>query len=118
LSKDGRTLATGSRDATIKIWDVTTSKEKASLQLPAPLTDLAFTPDGKTLASGHKRTDTKIEVTIWDVATAKERAHLKGGHTKHVFSVAFSPDGELLASGGEDDAVVLWQLSPAKKADK
>src|SRR5690349_12945796 len=55
---------------------------------------VAYSPDGKTLASGSQDKTIKL----WDVATGKEQATLKG-HTSAVMSVAYSPDGKTLASG-------------------
>jgi WD40 repeat protein len=64
---------------------------------------VAFSPDGKTLASGS-RDETII---IWDLNTGKRKQTLTG-HTERVFSVAFSPDGEMLASGAGDDSIKIW----------
>ena len=57
---------------------------------------VAFSPDGKTLAS----ISNGVNITLWDVATGKNTATLKG-HPLIVFSVAFSPDGKTLASGSQ-----------------
>ncbi len=66
---------------------------------------MAFSPDGKRLATGGK----KNTVIIWDVETGRELQTLEG-HNGEVYTVAFSPDeeGRWIASGGEDSAVKIW----------
>jgi WD40 repeat protein len=71
---------------------------------------LAFSPDGKTLASagGYLSSDLKPgEILLSDVETGKLLRPLKG-HTGGVWSVAFSPDGRTLASASADKTVKLW----------
>ena len=70
--------------------------------------DVAFSPDGATLASYGSQGATII---LWDVATGK-RLHTLEGHTLRVNSVAFSPDGATLASGSRDGTIILWKMSP------
>jgi WD40 repeat protein len=75
---------------------------------------VAYTPDGKTLASGSGY-DGPDEIKLWDVATGKELATLKGRPGADVVcTVAFSPDGKTLASGGWDGAVMLWNMKTGK----
>jgi WD40 repeat protein len=70
-----------------------------------PVTSVAFSPGGATLASGSHDTTVKL----WTVATGAESRTLRG-HTDWVTAVAFSPSGKTLASGGYDTTVRLWDV--------
>jgi Tol biopolymer transport system component len=70
---------------------------------------VAFSPDGKTLAS----TDDDGLITLWDVATRKPRARMEM-HQKFVRALAFSPDGKTLASGDRIRNVQLWDPATGK----
>ncbi|MEG5014507.1 MULTISPECIES: WD40 repeat domain-containing protein [unclassified Microcoleus] len=111
FSRDGKTLASGSADNTIKLWDVTTGKEIRTLQGHSnSVVSNSFSPDSKILASGSDDNTIKL----WDVTTGKEIRTLKG-HSKGVLSVSFSPDGKTLASGSGDKTIKLWDVTTGKE---
>src|SRR5262245_62401378 len=74
------------------------------------VTSVAYSPDGKTLASGGLDGTIKL----WNVATSKEQAtlseHKYSGHRYWVYCVAFCPDGKALASGSERRTIKLWDV--------
>ena len=100
FSPDGTTLASGSWDKTVRIWDVATGQSKNTLTgHTGSVSSIAFSPDGATLASGGSWGDSTLR--LWDADTGQNKATL-AGHAEGVRTVAFSPDGNTLASGGYD----------------
>ena len=90
---------------TIGLWDPHTGELRYVLgPYHGLLNCVAFSPDGKTLASGGQDS----EIILWDIPTAQRRLSLTTQHTGAVYSVAFSPDGKTLASGSQDQTLQLW----------
>ena len=107
FSPDGKTLAFGCGDNTIKLWDVASGKQLPPLiGHSSGVNSVSFSPDGKTLASGSGDSTIKL----WDVATGKELKTLTR-HIEPVNSLSFSPDGKILASGSYDKTIKLWDVA-------
>jgi WD40 repeat protein len=107
FSPDGKFLASGGGDNTVRVWEVGRWNEVATLRGHDDLVhSVTFSPDCKFLASGGGD-DT---VKVWEVGRWNEVATLRGHGGWYVWSVTFSPDGKFLASGGADKTVRVWEV--------
>ncbi|HMC88687.1 MAG TPA: M56 family metallopeptidase, partial [Gemmataceae bacterium] len=134
FSPDGKLLATGSLDSTIKLWEVPSGKLQKTLGSEADLGNMtlgrlvstvknqlsasghtdwvlsvAFSPDGKTLASASRDQTAKL----WDVATGKEKLTLRG-HTNWVECVRFTPDGQTVLTASWDFTIKKWDVATGR----
>ena len=106
FSPNGKVLASGSRDNTIKLWDTASGALRRTLSgQKGIIMSVAFSPDGKVLASGGS----DAAIRFWDAATGAMLRTLRG-HDSSITSIAFSPDGKTLVSGSYDDTIKLWNV--------
>lgn len=126
FSPDGETLATGSGDQAVTLWDVATGVRLADLPgLDQPIWSVAFAPDGSTLAAASgvvptardRAGDRRVgSVTFWDITGPRPqwRARFEG-HEQGIAAMAFSPDGAVLATGGFDRDVKLVDAATGRQ---
>jgi WD40 repeat protein len=108
MTPDGKTLVSYGYDRTgkqtsLRFKDLAANKDRTVPGHAGMIYDIAFSKDGKTLATASWDKTVKV----WDASTLKEVATLRG-HTQVVTVVALTPDGDVLASGGPDRTVRLW----------
>jgi WD40 repeat protein len=110
FSPDRKTLASGSWDNTVKLWNVETGQQIKSLDDHADLvSSVAFSPDGKTLASGSWDNTVKL----WSVETGQLIKTLKSNIDS--ITVTFLPDGKTLASISLSSTITLWNIETGQQ---
>ena len=108
FSRDGRTLASGSLEMGIKLWEVATGTERLAVPMHDPwITALTISPDGSKLAVGSPDGGIKL----WDTASGQHLNTLDSG----VVALAWSADGRTLVSGSSSGEVELWDMAGGTK---
>jgi WD40 repeat protein len=107
FSPDGKILAVG-RHRVVCLLDVATGKLVRKLAVNGFHVCMAFSPDGKTLATADRTLEN--DVHLWETATGKEIGTLKG-HRGGIPALAYSPDGKTLASACTDSTILIWDVS-------
>ncbi len=143
FAPDGKTLAAGVGDRTIRLYDLATGQERLprlgregalaprkegeilrkNYDKACAAAALAFSPDGSLLASGvegigwFNRMSDVPPITLWDVATAREVRQF-AGHPIGTISLAFAPDGKTLVSSGYEPVARIWDVATGHEVDR
>jgi WD40 repeat protein/transcriptional regulator with XRE-family HTH domain len=110
FAPNGDMLATcGGTDMLVRIWSLQSDSEIQMLAHPSPLCSVAWSPDGRLIASG----DFEGRIHIWNVETRQPILSMQTQerHNKWIPTLAFAPTGNMLASGSGDGTIKLWEVT-------
>jgi WD40 repeat protein len=117
LSPDGSLLATGGVDHVVRIWRISSDPLQLLCGHTNAIAALAFSLDGRWLASGASTTaapEADTTICLWDVASGA-LAHRFKGLSSGAVALAFAPDGETLAVLDRNGTITVWGIKPKKE---
>ena len=113
ISPDGRLIASGHQDNTIHLWSLSSGALIRTLKFHDAIPNLAFSPNGKLLASGSwskNMSKGKGEICLWNVSNGKLLHHFPD-QPSFISDLTFSPDGETLFTAGGEGKVKAWNIA-------
>jgi len=111
FAPDGRWVASGARDGTVRIWDVAKKKPWRAIEAHDSVHAIACSPDGKLLASGGNDGNVKL----WDPESGKELCLLAG--RPEIMALGITPDGKTLFSASQDHLIHVWDLASGEEQE-
>jgi WD40 repeat protein len=113
FSSDNRYVAAAGADSVVRVWDVQTKSEVRGLRGHTDwVTSVAFSPDGRFLASVAAEKDNSVRVFE---LPALDTGSAAGGHMLAVNAVAVSPNGQFVATAGTDQTIKIWDIKTGKE---